>query len=563
MNNTIKKKSIIQFLAIIAGVFVLNIAGGLYFTRFDFTKEKRYTLSESTKNILTNLENDIVINVYLDGELPANFKRLRKSTLEMLDEFKAYSSGKIYYNFIDPLGSSSVEQQNAMIDTLAKQGLQPTNLMMKTDKGNTQKIIIPGALVFYEGRQLPVALLQNSSRAGGGSQEEAINASIENIEYQLASTIKKLSNKNKSLIGFTIGHSEPDDQHLADIGRTLAESYELRRVDLNAVKLVDLQKFKTLVIAKPTKAFTEPEKYKLDQFLINGGNLFFLLDQLQAETDSIRTRGASLAYPLSLNLDDMLFRYGVRVNYNLVEDVYCARIPVILGEGNQAQQELLPWIYYPMLISNSNHPIVRNLDAVRCQFVNSIDTIGNKNIIKTVLLTTSPYSRKTNAPVMLSLASMQEEPDPAKFTAGPQAAAVLLEGTFSSVFSNRTIEGADQSVPFKNQNKQGKLIIVSDGDVITNNVSALDKHIFPLGFDKYTNQTYGNKVFIENSIDYMTDDSGLLSLRTKEIKIRLLDKEAIRTDRLKWQLINTVLPVVIVLLFAFGRGFYRKRKYAV
>lgn len=563
MNNTIKKKSIIQFLAIVAGVLILNIVGGFYFTRFDFTKEKRYTLSESTRNILANLENDIVVNVYLDGELPANFKRLRKSTLEMLDEFKAYSNGKIYYNFIDPLGSSSVEQQNAMIDTLAKQGLQPTNLMMKTDKGNTQKIIIPGALVYYEGRQLPVALLQNSSRAGGGSQEEAINASIENIEYQLASTIKKLSNKNKALIGFTIGHNEPDDQHLADIGRTLAESYELRRVDLNAVKLVDLQKFKTLVIAKPTKAFTEPEKYKLDQFLINGGNLFFLLDQLKAETDSIRTRGMSLAYPLSLNLDDMLFRYGVRVNYNLVEDVYCARIPVILGEGNQAQQELLPWIFYPMLISNSNHPIVRNLDAVRCQFVNSIDTIGNKNINKTVLLTTSQYSRKSNAPVMLSLASVQEEPDPAKFIAGPQFAAVLLEGNFSSVFTNRTIEGADQSIPFKDRNKQGKLIIVSDGDVITNDVSALDKQIFPLGFDKYTNQTYANKVFVENSIDYMTDDSGLLSLRTKEIKIRLLDKEAVRTDRLKWQLINTVLPVVIVLLFAFGRGFYRKRKYAV
>ncbi|AFD05520.1 gliding motility-associated ABC transporter substrate-binding protein GldG [Solitalea canadensis] len=562
MNNTVKKKSIIQFLAIIAAVFLVNIAGSFYFSRIDFTKEKRYTLSESTKNILTGLENDVVVNVYLEGELPANFKRLKKSTLEMLDEFKAYSKGKIYYNFIDPLGSSSVERQNAMIDTLAKQGLQPTNLMMKTDKGNTQKIIIPGALVYYEGKQLPISLLQNSSRVGGGTQEEAINASIENIEYQLASTVKKLSNKNKALIGFTIGHNEPDDQHLADIGRTLAESYELRRVDLNAVKLIDLQKFKTLVIAKPTKAFSEEEKYKLDQFLVNGGNLFLLLDQLQAETDSIRSRGMSLAYPLSLNLDDMLFRYGARVNYNLVEDVYCARIPVILGEGNQAQQELLPWIFYPMLISNSNHPIVRNLEAVRCQFVNSIDTIGNKNINKTILLTTSPYSRKSNAPVVLSLASVQEEPDPAKFTAGPQTAAVLLEGSFSSVFANRTIEGADLSIPFKTQHKKSKLIIVADGDVITNDVSALDKQIFPLGFDKYTNQTYGNKVFVENSIDYLTDDSGLLTLRTKEIKIRLLDKEVIRNERLKWQLINTILPVAIIVLFAVGRSIYRKRKYA-
>ncbi|UKJ08706.1 gliding motility-associated ABC transporter substrate-binding protein GldG [Solitalea lacus] len=561
--KNLKQKHILELAAFIAVVIIINWLTSLYFTRIDFTKEKRYTLSETTKNILAKLENEVVVNVYLDGELPANFKRLRKSTLEMLDEFKAYSKGKLYFNFIDPIASTNVEQQNAMIDSLAKQGLHPTNLMMKTDKGNTQKIIIPGALVHYEGRQLPLNLLQNSSRAGAGTQEEAINSSIENIEYQLASSIKKLSEKNKSLIGFTIGHNELDYQHLSDIGRTLAQSYELRSIDLNQVKLVDLIKFKTLVIAKPTKAFAETEKYKLDQFLVNGGRLFLLLDQVNAETDSIRTRGMSLAYPLSLNLDDQLFRYGVRINYDLVEDVYCARIPVILGEGNQAQQELLPWIYYPLLISTSSHPIVRNLDAVRCQFTNSIDTIGNKNIRKTILLTTSPYTRKAKVPAMLSLASVQEEPDPNQFKAGVQNAAVLLEGKFSSTFNNRNIEGADLSTPFKAENKESKIIIVADGDVIRNDVSALDKQIFPLGFDKYTNQTFANKVFVENSIDYLSDDSGLLTLRTKEIKIRLLDKEKIRAQRLQWQLINTIVPVGLVLLFAIGHSFYRRRKYAV
>ncbi|POY38469.1 gliding motility-associated ABC transporter substrate-binding protein GldG [Solitalea longa] len=561
MKNT-KQKNIFQLIGFIAAIVALNVIASTYFTRIDFTKEKRYTLSGTTKGILQNLQNEVVVNVYLDGELPANFKRLKKSTQEMLDEFKAYSNGKLYFNFIDPLASTNVEKQNAMIDSLAKSGLQPTNLMMKTDKGNTQKIIIPGALVYYEGRQLPLNLLQNSSRAGAGTQEEAINASIENIEYSLASSIKKLSEKNKALIGFTIGHNELDDQHLSDIGRSLAESYQLRRVDLNTVKLADLFKFKTLVIAKPTQPFAEPEKYKLDQFLMNGGRLFLLIDQVNAETDSIRTRGMSLATPLNLNLDDQLFRYGARVNYDLVEDVYCARIPVILGEGNQSQQELLPWVYYPMLISTSSHPIVRNLDAVRCQFINSIDTIGNKNIHKTVLLTTSPYTRKAKVPAMLSLASVQDEPDPKDYTGGPQAAAVLLEGKFNSIFNNRTIEGADLSTPFKAENKESKIILIADGDVIRNDVSALDKQIFPLGFDKYTNQTFANKVFVENSIDYLSDDSGLLTLRTKEIKIRLLDKEKIRAQRLQWQLINTIAPVALVLLFAIGHSYYRRRKYS-
>ncbi|SMO75002.1 gliding motility-associated ABC transporter substrate-binding protein GldG [Solitalea koreensis] len=560
MNN--KKNSIIQFFIVIAAVLAVNFLAGLYFTRFDFTKEKRYTLSNGTKDILANLDHEVVVNVYLDGDFPANFKHLKNSTCEMLDEMKAYANGNLSYNFIDPFIGSTSEQQNALLDKLTKAGLQPTNLMVKTEQVKTQKLIVPGALVNLNGKQLPVQLLQNQSKWGAGSQEEVINASIENMEYQFASTIKKLSEKNKPLVGFLLGHGELNDRELADIGHTLSQSYELRRVDMNVVKLADLIKFKTVVIAKPSMHFEEAEKYKLDQFLMHGGRLLWLIDQVNAETDSIRNRGSALAYPKELNLDDQLFRYGVRINYDLLQDAYSARIPVMIGSGQQAQQELLPWVYYPLLMAQTNNPIVRNLDPVRTQFVNSIDTIANKGIHKEVLLSTSPYTRKIAAPTMLSLSIIEDESDPKKFNAGPQAVAVVLEGKFKSVFAGRTIEGVDQSVPFSQGEQESRMIVISDGDIIRNEISALDKTVFPLGFDKYTQQTFGNKLFVENCIDYLTDDSGLLTLRTKEVKIRLLDKQRIITEKIKWQLINTLMPVLAIILFGILHHYYRRKKYS-
>ncbi|MEJ6979600.1 gliding motility-associated ABC transporter substrate-binding protein GldG [Pedobacter sp. P351] len=554
-----RKKDLTYLGVCIAGLLLLNIVSSFFFERFDFTTEKRYTLSENTKVILSQIKEPLQVTVYLEGDFPAGFKRLRNSTSDLLTDYKAYSDNRIRYDFINP-SSGDQETQQQVYQDLVEKGLEPTNLTVDTESGRTQKIIFPSALITYEGKQIAVNLFQNKQNT---SPEEVLNNSIQNLEYAFTSAIKKILSGGKPRIGFTEGHGELTDLQLADAMNSLQYGYEAGRVDLSAITFEGLDKLKLLIIPKPDRGFTEAEKYKIDYFLMRGGSVFWAVDNVNAELDSLKNAGSQLAFAKKLNLDDMLFKYGVRINYDLIADMNCSQIPLSVGNvGGQAQLQLVPWLFYPVFIPTVKHPLVKNLDGIKSEFANTIDTIAIPEVRKEVILSSSPFNRLLRIPSIISLQMVEQEPDPESFKSAPKPVGVLLEGVFPSVFANRPIpEGINEQVTIPAKSVPAKMIVVSDGDILKNQISSKDGSPFPLGFDRYTEQQFGNKNFLLNIADYLTDDSGIIELRNKEIKIRLLDKARIRAERLHWQLINIVLPFLLIGIFAVFYHLYRKKRF--
>jgi ABC-2 type transport system permease protein len=437
--------------------------------------------------------------------------------------------------------------------------LEPTNLSVKTESGISQKVIFPWAAVSSNGKVVLVKLLNAQTSL---SPDEQLNNAIQNLEYAFTSAIKKATGGGMPAIGFTTGHNELNDLQINDAIRSLSDGFLIGRVDLKSIPFDSLVNIKVLVIAKPDKPFTEPEKFKLDQFIMRGGKVVWTIDQVSAELDSMRGQNQQLAFNKQLNLDDQLFGYGVRINYDLIADMNCAKIPMSTGNvAGQAQIELVPWLYYPVIIPLSKHPIVKNLEGIYSQFASTIDVMGAKNVTATTLLTSSPYNKKIAAPYLILLQSIEQAPDTKEFLSEPKTIGVLLEGKFKSDFKNRPmpdglgkIDQLDESVPTK-------MIVISDGDIFKNQLSA-DGSAYPLGYDRYTQETYGNKNLLLNIADYLTDDSGLIALRSKEIELRLLDKTRVHDEKLFWQGINTVFPLFLVLIFAIFQHYIRKRKYA-
>ena len=549
-------------LGVLAIIIISGIISAFVFTRFDFTKEKRFTISKISRDILDSLPKDVKVTVYLQGDnFPAAFKRLQGATKDMLNDLEAYGHGKLQFNFVDPLkGLSGDQQQQAMQDLQAK-GVEPTNLSEKTDNGLIQKLIIPYAVVSSGEKEISVKLLLNRI---GLSPEEQLNNSIQNLEYAFSSAIRKVTTGGKPEIGFTEGHNELADVQLSDGMKSLSDGFLVGRVDLKTISFAALQKVKLLVIPKPDKPFTELEKFKLDQYIMRGGRVLWTIDQVSAELDSLRGHGGEqLAFNKQLNLDDQLFVYGVRINYDLIADISCTQIPVATGSvGGQAQIQNVPWLFYPLIMPLSKHPVVKNLDGIRTEFISTIDTIGAKGTQKTILLASSPYNRRFSTPYQLSLQMLEQEPLPKDFQSTPKVVGVLLEGKFKSDFLNRPQpEGLTDKVESLSESKPTKMIVISDGDVFKNQVGN-DGSPYPLGYDHYTQQSYGNKNLLLNIADYMTDDSGLIGLRTKEIQIRLLDRARIRSEKMYWQVINNVIPLAFVLIFAIFQHYIRKRKYA-
>ena len=550
----------LRYLAIFAGaVIVLNIVSSFFFTRLDFTREKRYTLSPVSKNILRDLDSELQVTVYLEGDFPAGFKRLRNSTRDILSDFKAYSGGNLHFDFVNP-STGDAKTQEAAVQDLAAKGIEATNLSVKTEEGMSQKMIFPAALLTYKGRQMAVRLLQNRA---GASPEEVLNNSVQNLEYAFASAIKKLGKDGKPRIGFTEGHGELSDVQLNDAMKSLEDGYEVGRVDLKVIPVQGLRKLSVLIIPKPDAAFTELEKYKIDQFVMNGGRLIWAIDQVNAELDSLRGAGEQLAFPKKLNLDDILFKYGVRINYDLVADMNCAQVPISVGNvAGQSQIQLLPWLFYPVFMPTSLHPLVKNLDGIRSEFASTIDTIPVKNVRKQVILATSPFNRILETPTMLSLQMVEQEPDPRAFQSVQRPVGVLLEGSFPSNFKNRPVpEGIIGAGELPAISKPTKMIVIGDGDILKNQVNSADGSPFPLGYDRYSQQQYGNKNFLLNAADYLTDDSGIIQLRNKEIKIRLLDRAKIRTEKTFWQIVNLGLPLLLLLIFGIAHHYIRVNKY--
>jgi ABC-2 type transport system permease protein len=446
---------------------------------------------------------------------------------------------------------------------LDAKGIQAQNLSVKTDDGVSQKVIFPFALVTYGDKSIPVKLLQSQSSMNV-TPDEVLNNSIQNLEYAFTSAIKKITTGGKQRIGFTEGHGELSDLQLDDAMRSLSDGFLVGRIDLKTIAFDSLRKVSLLIIPKPSKAFTELEKFKVDQYIMRGGRVLWAIDQVNAELDSLKGHGGEqLAFNKQLNLDDQLFGYGVRINYDLIADMNAMQIPVNTGDaGGQPQIQMLPWLFYPVYVPLSKHPIVKNLDGISSQFASTIDVLDVKNVKKTVLLASSPFNKKISTPHMLSLKALEQEPNPKEFQSQPKITAVLLEGKFASDFRNRPVpEGLNEQVAITPQSKPTKMIVLSDGDIIKNQIGS-DGSPFPLGYDRYTQQSYGNKNLLLNIADYMTDDSGLISLRSKEIKIRLLSRARIRNEKLFWQLLNNILPIGMVLIFAIFQHYMRKRKYA-
>jgi ABC-2 type transport system permease protein len=554
-----RKKDLTRLAIILAGILLVNFVASNFFTRFDFTAEKRYTLSPITKNILVGLQDQVQITVYLEGDFPAGFKRLRNATIDLLRDFDSYAGGKLQFDFVNPIRGDQKSQEESY-QRLIELGIEPTNLSVKTEDGMSQKIIFPAALITYKGIQIPVKLIQTRA---GISPEEVLNNSIQNLEYAFASAIKKVTTGGSVRIGFTEGHGELNDLQLSDAIKSLGDSYQVGRVNLSTIPFDGLDLLKVLIIAKPVKPFSEEDKYKIDYFVMNGGSLIWSLDQVNAELDSLRGSEEQLAFPKKLDLDDILFKYGVRLNYDLIADMNAAQIPLNVGDvGGQSQIQLLPWLFYPVFVPVSTHPIVKNLDGIKSEFPGTIDLIAIKNIRSEVILSSSPYSRKLEVPTMLSLRMVEQEPDPNLFQSTPMPAGVLLEGNFSSNFRNRPVpQGIAEKVNIPEMSKPAKMIVFSDGDIFKNQINSSDGSPYPLGFDRYTQQQYANKSLLLNAADYLSDDSGIISLRNKEIKLRLLDRAKIRQEKTFWQLINIGLPIILLIVCGIFQHYYRIRKY--
>jgi ABC-2 type transport system permease protein len=573
--SSARKTDLIRFGIVVIAIVAINFAGNYLFTRFDLTAERRYTLSDATKDILRELDDYVTFRVYLEGEFPAGFKNLRKETIEMLDEFRAYSK-YVHYEFINPNESPNKAERDETFKILVERGLTPTNLQVRTNEGVQQKIIFPGALVLYRDRELAVDLLDSQLNT---PPEVALNNSVQNLEFKLADIIKKLSQLQKPSLAFIEGHGELTKNEVHDITKTLEENYQVTRIEIagqigSLTRRSDpntkgnvrvLPNFDAIIIAKPTKAIDEKDKFIIDQYVMYGGKVLWLLDPVLASMDSLQMNESTVGIDQNLNLEDQLFTYGLRINKSLVLDLNSASIPLRTGEvGGQAQIEFFKWNYFPLLSEASDHPIVKNMNMVKSEFVSPIDTIQKNGIRKTALLQTSDYSKLTQVPALITLAMLREKPEPRLYNRPSQTVAWLLDGSFESLYRNRinTQIVDSKEIGFQAQSGPTSMIVVADGDIIKNQFHIPQGYPLPLGFDQFTKQTYGNKTFILNAISYLTDGSGLISIRSRELKIRLLDGKKVAESRVFWQIINTALPVVLVIFFGILLSWFRKRRYA-
>ena len=539
-------------------LFLLNLLAQQYFFRIDLTEENRYSVSDATKALLRNLEQEVEVTVYLEGEgLPPEFRRLQRSVRETLDEFSVYADGNLRYRFVNPLTTTSAERRQAFIAELAQAGIQPNRVFAEEDGRRIQKMVLPGAIV-ASGEQEAAAMLLKGDQAAG--PQEVLNQSIENVEYELATAIRRVVTTERKRIALVKGHDELPPLDLAGLTDAVSQSYDL--YELNLPEKDVIPPYAALIVAQPQEPFSPPDLYKLDQYVMRGGKVLFFIDPLRIDIDSIGANG-SFAFPLDLNLDDILFRYGVRINKTLVQDIKSGVYPIVVGEvGGQPQIAPLPWPFFPIVNRYGEHPIVRNLDATYLRFVSSMDTVAAPTVEQTPLIYTSQYSRVLSTPIVVDLQELRQEPQPEQFRSGPQAVAYLLEGTFPSVFRNRILpDGVGQS-SFQERSEPTQLIVCSDGDLIRNEVNRQNGNPYPLGFDPITERTFANQDFVMNALAYLTDEDGLISARTKEITVRPLDQVKIENQAAFWQVVNLVVPILLIVVFGLIKYYLRQRKYA-
>ncbi|WP_258105806.1 gliding motility-associated ABC transporter substrate-binding protein GldG [Marinoscillum sp. MHG1-6] len=547
---------LLQLVLTLALVWLAFQLADRFRVRVDMTEEDRFSLTDQTKNLLNRLDEDVYVDVYLGGELPSNFLRFQKSIRETLEEFSIYAATTINYRFIDPSVAKSTQARNRYYQDLINRGLQPTNLSYSKDGQNSQKWVFPGVILSYRGRETAINLLKGNRTS---SPDEMINQAIEGIEYELASGIIQLSELRRKKVGLVVGHNEPDTTQLAGFTNLILSKYDLYRLNLPE-KNTAITGYDLLVVAKPTTGFSDREKFLLDQYVMKGGKLLFFLDALSVNMDSASGDG-TVAIPYQTNLTDLLFKYGVRINQDYVTDLNCGDFPIVAGNiGNQPQIRMLPWPYFPVITNYGTHPAVRNLDAVMMRFTSSMDTVKAMGIKKTPLLLTSAHTKVIGAPIQVSFNDLKSDLLPDKFQAGPKVLGYLLEGPFTSLYKNKFPPRGFDRNKMIDEGTATKIVVLSDGDLIRNELSLEDGTPLSLGVEPYSQARYANEDLILNLVDYLMDEEGIIQSRTKEIKIRPLDKVRVKEERLKWQLINLVAPVLLLLVFGVVKMFVRKSK---
>ena len=551
MNRKIKN---IAFLAL--GLLILNFANQSFYKRFDLTADNRYTLSKTTKNIVSKIDKNLSITIYLEGDFPSEFIRLQAETRQYLEELSAENS-KIKIGFQNP------DNQR---EKLIKKGMIPSKLTVEENGKLSEAIIFPWAEISYEKKSQIISLLPSAIVA---SQEEQLQKAIENLEYSFSNALNTILLRKQKSVGVITGNGELQDMYQYSFLSEVAKKYRLAKFTLDSVAsnpqqtLEDLTTLDLAIIAKPTQKFTEHEKFTIDQFIANDGKTLWMIDNVQADQDSLFTNGKMLAYPRDLNLTDLLFAYGIRINTTLIKDLYAAKISLATGKiGNQTQFQNLEWFFHPLVSGNPNHAITKNIAPIRLQFANPIDTLKN-NIKKTPLLRSSLLTQKIGTPSFIELQSIANEVVETDYNKGNQLFAVLLEGAFNSAYKNRI--QPFKTPLYKENSNNNKMVVISDGDIGKNQIlKDGTSKIQPLDLnrDKWTHQQFGNKDFLLNVVDYLLDDVGLIELRNKTLKINILDKQKAFKERLYWQFINVIFPLIFLLFFGILFSFLRKRKYA-
>lgn len=560
----LKRKNILSFvLLLLAIILLVIIINNLVTFRVDLTGDKRYTVSAQSKQVIKNLDDVVFIRIYLDGEMPVQMKKFRTSVKEKIDELKRYSSKNIQYEFRNPSEGDEERRTNLYIE-LRQKGLEPLTIYESDIEGGaTQRVLFPGALVNYKGKELSVNFVQNNQVL---SSEENLNFALQNLEYELVNVIQKISRVSEDKIAFIEGHGELNDYESADILTSLAEYYNVERVTIDGMPGI-LNEYKAVIIAKPQGRWSEADKFVMDQYIMQGGRTAWFIDAVQVFEDSLTVSERTFGIAANHNLDDQLFNYGVRINYNVLQDLQCAPITVnVAPAGMPSQFQLVPWTYFPLLFPPSDNPITKGLNVVKSQYPGVIDTVGNNPAIKkTYLLYSSDKAKVTATPVLVSLSQIDESVAEKNFNQSYLPVAALLEGEFVSPFRNRITANYTQGADFdvKVKSVPTKMVVVSDGDIIRNDVRRTGTRVtpMPLGYDRNTNITYGNKDFVKNIVNYLTDENGLMEVKNRTFKMRLLDASKVAENHTQIIILNTLVPVVFVVICGILFIWYRRRKY--
>ncbi len=547
---------------VILGLIAINIIASFLYFRIDLTSEKRYSLSPTTKNVLKNLDDYVYFQVFLNGNLSPSYKRLQKTIIETLDEFKAYNKRLIKYDLIDPAKGKDEATLRNYLKELEYRGLVPSIDYEMSETGTSENVVWPCAIVTYKGREIPINFIYSNIP---GSKEELINDAIENTEYKLIDGIYRITLQEKSKIAFIKGHGELDVLEINDLALALQDYYIVSQIPINH-QLKALDEYKAIIIAAPDSTFDEMDKFIIDQYIMKGGRVLWLIDGALADMDSLQSKSDILAIPNDINLDDILFNYGARVNKDLVMDYHSAQIPVKTGQvGNQPQFSLFNWYFFPTVANIKGHPIVRNINDIKFEFASSIDTIAKPGIRKTILLSSGNYSRLLNTPSIISLNFLRIKADRSFFNRSNIPMAVLLEGSFTSLYKDRIPDtiAKDPDIRFTETSKPNRMIIIGDGNVAKNQVVFRQgKYIpYPLGYDRYTGIMYGNREFLLNCVNYLLDEADIISIRNRDINIRLLDKRKVEINLAIIRTINIVVPILLVCLAGVIIYFFRKRSY--